>query len=179
MLSGHRRIYLAYGSNLHPGRLQARVGPVQLLGTTSLIDWTLRFDKRGGDGSTKANLRPAPGTGFRAGVALYELDLEQLRLLDGFEGSGRGYETIAITVRIDDLDHEAFTYLAPSQWLSNALLPFDWYVKLIVEGARFHGFEAAIIQKLERQPVRIDDDISRARAELIAMGLTVPEHYQV
>jgi hypothetical protein len=39
--------YFAYGSNLHPLRLQERVPSAALLGWTHLHGWELRFDKRG------------------------------------------------------------------------------------------------------------------------------------
>jgi len=171
------RIYLAYGSNLHPRRLEARIGPVELLGTTVLQGWSLRFDKRGGDGSSKANLHPAPGVDCRAGAALYALDLEQLRKLDRYEGVGRGYETFEMTLPWQSQAITAFMYLAPSQWLSSTLLPFDWYVELIAEGYRFHGFGSAHIEALARQPVQRDQRVERARRELEGLGLRWPAHY--
>jgi hypothetical protein len=176
---GDTRIYLAYGSNLHPRRLEARVGAVNLLGAMQLPGWALRFDKRGGDGSSKANLHPAPGSAASVGAALYALHLDQLRALDRFEGCGRGYETIDITVSLQGRQLTAFMYLAPSQWVSKALLPFDWYVELIAEGYRFHRFESTRIEALARQPVQRDDCAHRARRELEDLGLRVPNHYRM
>lgn len=179
MPAGNPRLYLAYGSNLHPRRLEERVGDVRLITSTQLRDWSLRFDKRGGDGSAKANLHPAPGSGQSVGVALYELTLDQVRILDRYEGCGRGYETISLSISVDGDVLSSFAYLAPSQWLSDQLLPFDWYVALIREGARFHGFESAVLRKLDRQATRIDSKAARARAELSNLGLTVPTHYRM
>ena len=46
-----RLLYAAYGSNLHPGRLQKRVDSARLEGTAFVADLSLTFDKRGVDGS--------------------------------------------------------------------------------------------------------------------------------
>lgn len=172
-----RRIYLAYGSNLHPQRLEARVGPVQLLGPVRLPGWSLRFNKRGGDGSAKANLHAAPGTRSVAFAAAYAMRLEQIGMLDVFEGCGRGYETFALTVLLHGEESVAFTYLAPSQWISSRLPPFDWYVDLIVSGARYHSFDQSYIEQIARQPARKDPDTARARTELSVMDLSLHAHY--
>ena len=50
--------YLAYGSNLFPPRLSARIGIRGVLGTIELPGYQLRFNKRGADGSGKCSLQP-------------------------------------------------------------------------------------------------------------------------
>jgi hypothetical protein len=178
MPTNRQRIYLAYGSNLHPRRLEARVGAVRLLGTVELPGWALNFDKRGGDGSAKANLHAAPGTGRKALAAAFAIDPDQLGKLDVFEGCGHGYETVPMTVRIDRREVEAFTYLVPSQWISSRMRPFDWYLDLIVSGARHHGFDEEFVQSIASRSAWIDPDRARARRELEAMNLPLPEHYE-
>lgn len=178
MPAQRHRIYLAYGSNLHPRRLEARIGAVELLGVAALPGWTLRFDKRGGDGSAKANLHAAPGTERVARAAAYAVRAEQVSRLDVFEGCGRGYETMPMTVRVGHEELSAFTYLAPSQWISADLLPFDWYVDLIVSGARFHGFDQAYVREISQHAAREDPDRARARRELTEMKLPLRAHYK-
>lgn len=178
MPSGRSRIYLAYGSNLHPSRLEARIGSVELLGTVELPGWSLRFEKRGGDGSAKANLHSMPGSEKSALAAAYSLRPDQVSRLDVFEGCGRGYETFPVTVGMNDETVHAFTYLSPSHWLSGSMLPFDWYVELIVAGARFHRFDESYVQLIEDQPSEIDPDQERARNILEGMRLPLPSHYR-
>jgi gamma-glutamylcyclotransferase len=48
--------YFAYGSNLDLARMRARAPAVGLIGPALLQGMRLAFDKRGGDGSGKANL---------------------------------------------------------------------------------------------------------------------------
>ena len=90
-------LYLTYGSNLHPSRLIERVGPVECAGKVCLPGWKLMFDKRGSDGSAKANLRAAPGSDADARAALYELDQKTVVFdcWDRFEVPDAGYDMIS------------------------------------------------------------------------------------
>lgn len=178
MPSARPRIYLAYGSNLHPRRLENRVGPVELIGTLALRGWRLAFDKRGGDGSAKANLRAVPGSSCIVHAAAYGIRHDQLSRLDRFEGCGRGYDTFPMHVSVNADYVEAFTYLATTHWISKALAPYDWYVDLIVAGARFHGFDEAYIERLLHQQVRRDPRHERARGELNDLNLPLRAHYE-
>ncbi len=173
-----QRIYLAYGSNLHPDRLEARVGPVQLLGVVRLPGWCLRFEKRGGDGSAKANLHAAPGAEQAAWAAAFSLRPDQVGRLDVFEGCGSGYESLPVTISLAEERIEAFTYLAPSQWISRNLLPFDWYLELIVHGARYHHIDASFVERIAAHPDREDPDHRRARRELQGLNLPLAARYK-
>ncbi|MDZ7791587.1 MAG: gamma-glutamylcyclotransferase family protein [Xanthomonadales bacterium] len=178
MPSARHKLYLAYGSNLHPHRLEERVGRVELLGNIALSGWSLRFDKRGSDGSAKANLHAAVGQSCNAFAAVYRLDSRQVLILDGFEGCGWGYETFPMTVSIRGNAVDGFTYLAPSQWITPAMVPFDWYLRLVLEGARFHGFPERYIDEITNQTARRDPDAGRARAALDTLNLSIPAHYE-
>lgn len=178
MPSVRQRLYIAYGSNLHPRRLEARIGSVGLVGAVELPGWRLRFEKRGGDGSSKANLHACPGSGFAARAAVFALSPDQVRKLDVFEGCGHGYETVPFTIDLHGKQCQAFSYTAPLQWTTRTLRPFDWYVDVIVSGALHHGFDESYIQQIARQPVREDPDHERARKELRDMNLPLRPHYK-
>lgn len=64
-------LYAAYGSNLHPVRLQERVKSASVRGTAVLEDWKLAFSKRSKDGSGKATLVELDGA--QAHVAVYDV----------------------------------------------------------------------------------------------------------
>lgn len=155
-------IYLAYGSNLHPARLRERIGEVQLLDVVRLPGWRLTFDKRGADGSAKANLRPVAGGDALAWAAAYALDTRQLPTLDRFEGCGRGYETVQLEVPVADRTAECLVYLAPSHWISVDMRPYDWYRDLIVAGARFHRLPDEYIESIVATATIRDPDAKRA-----------------
>lgn len=178
MTAERQYIYLAYGSNLHPHRLEARVGKVDCVGVVELPGWSLRFDKRGGDGSAKANIRPEPGHDCVAYAAAFRLRRDQIPRLDLFEGCGHGYETLRMIVWLGRERVSAFTYLAPLHWLSQNMRPFDWYIDLIVSGASYHGFDETYIERIAAQSAWKDPDRRRAKAELLDMNLPVRAHYK-
>ncbi len=154
--------YLAYGSNLHPVRIGLRVESAQFLGTAFVEDWTLRFHKRGKDGSAKCNIVTG-GAGIHA--AVYQLDDADRVVLDRIEGLGYGYE--AGTIRVPGFG-ECHAYLGDPAWLDNELAPFDWYKALVIEGAQYHGFPAAYVDAIAAIRAEKDPDaVRRAENEFI------------
>lgn len=154
-----KALYLAYGSNLHPMRLQQRVSSATLQQPLRLGGYRLEFNKRGKDGSGKCNIR---FTGQRAdGVfgALYSLDPHEIQVLDHFEGAG--YERQQLALELRGGRSPVFAYVAPDRHCDNRLLPFDWYRQLVFWGARFHGFPAAYLDLVQRVKVVEDDDVER------------------
>ncbi|TVR98170.1 MAG: gamma-glutamylcyclotransferase [Wenzhouxiangellaceae bacterium] len=164
--------YLAYGSNLHPARLEARLGPVTCLGKVALPGWRLCFDKRGSDGSAKANLRAAPGTGQVAWGAVFRLNRAQYAELDRFEGAGRGYETFWLDLMLAGREQAALTYLSPSHWLTDNTQPYDWYRDLVLAGARYHEFPKDYCAAIARIPAVEDSDTKRAARQNSLLGST-------
>ena len=80
--------YAAYGSNLHPLRLNNRISSAQLLATRFLPDWSLCFNKRSKDQSAKCSIL-AGGDGVY--FAIYEISHQDKLVLDTIEGVGTGY----------------------------------------------------------------------------------------
>ncbi len=102
----------------------------------------LAFDKRGADGSGKANLSPDP-LGLVWGV-VYEIAATGWTALDRFEG---GYRRIEVEVERPTGDT-----LPAQTYVSDRLcseLPFAWYLDLVVAGARAHGLPSDWIRLLE------------------------------
>ena len=79
--------YFAYGSNLKTARLVARVPSAAALGIGWLLDYRWRCNKRGADGSAKANIEVFPGA--RVPGVLFEFDATGFDTLDGYEGGYR------------------------------------------------------------------------------------------
>ncbi|TVQ37246.1 MAG: gamma-glutamylcyclotransferase [Wenzhouxiangella sp.] len=162
--------YLAYGSNLHPARLEARLGRVECLGRVRLPGWRLCFDKRGSDRSAKANLRAAPGTGQVAWGAVFRLNRAQYVELDRFEGVGRGYETFWLDLVLEGREQPALTYLSPSHWRTDNSKPYDWYRDLVLAGARYHNFPEDYCAAIARVPAVEDPDTKRAARQNSLLG---------
>ena len=148
--------YLAYGSNLLPRRLCARIPVLAVLGKVALDDWALDFNKRGGDGSGKCNLRPAPGS--IAWGAVYSIAPADKETLDRIEGVGRGYSID--TLSLADFG-PCFFYRAETGALDAALRPYDWYHALVLAGARHHAFPAFYVEAIAAVAVLADADVGR------------------
>ncbi len=161
--------YFAYGSNLHPGRLGARVTITADLGAVALPGWRLHFHKRGADGSAKCNLvRGTPD--FTVWGAVYLLDAAARARLDEIEGVGRGYsiETCLLP------QGEAYFYIAESSYIDDTLVAFDWYVELVLAGARWRAFPRDYIAALEATPRVSDPDIERTARNLVVLRDSAP-----
>jgi AIG2-like family len=162
--------YLAYGSNLHPARIGARIGSVRSLGSAQLPGWTLRFHKSSADGSGKCNLIADP-MGVAYGV-IYEIPITDKRRLDTIEGVGDGYVDTSIELPAFG---QARVYLAEPSHINDRLTPYDWYLAFVVDGARHHRMPAAYIARINGTATVRDQDTarrSRNRAILYAAGFS-------
>ncbi len=139
-------LYFAYGSNMLAARLQARCPSAQIVGPAEAQGFDIAFDKIGQDGSGKATLFAAVGQLVHG--ALFRLGDDDLTELDRVEGVGRGYDRISITVMRNGQGMDATAYLAPSAWRRAGLLPFDWYLGLVLAGAHEQRLPMAWIARL-------------------------------
>lgn len=118
--------YFAYGSNLWMPRMRERCPSARVVGPSLLHGWTAVCDKPSTDGSAKLNIRP-DADGAVAGV-VYQIDDAERPRLDAAEPRYRAIETPAGL---------AYAYDGPP----TLARPHDWYVDLVVAGARSHGLE--------------------------------------
>jgi len=141
-------LYFAYGSNLKIARMCARAPSARPAGIAVLPGYRLVCNKRGADGSAKANLQPAPEE--ETWGALYRLSAADLLELDRFEG---GYQRIQLPVwRPGGEALEAETYR--SQQLTDDPVPSEEYRTLLLEGAREHALPPAHQARLAALPWR-------------------------
>jgi len=139
-------LYFAYGSNLCAARLRELAPSARVRGAAHATDFALRIDKRGVDGTAKANLHRAPG-GVVWG-AVYALEPTDWARLDARE---RDYSRIEIEIVQGDQRALAQTYR--SDLLTDAVAS-AWYKRLIVDGARAHGLPAQWCAWLDGLPAR-------------------------
>lgn len=133
--------YFAYGSNMHAGRLRRRVAGSEPLGPAVLTGYRLRFHKRGRDGSGKCNVVATDDPGDAVHGRLFRVPAAGLDALDRCEG--RGYLRERLTVEHAGGATQAVLYVARPDWIDEALAPFDWYHRYVLEGAREAGLPAA------------------------------------
>jgi hypothetical protein len=159
-------LYFAYGSNMLTTRLRARCPSAEPLGLAYAQGYRLAFSKPGRDGSVKGHLTPARRS--RQPGVLFSIDLAERDALDRAEGLGVGYD------RVDDFAVRragtaavvrASTYLARQP--APALLPYDWYLALVIAGAREHGFDRRRIRALLATASLAHDDRPAHEAALL------------
>lgn len=132
--------YAAYGSNLHPARLEKRVSSAIWVGCAALNNFKLRFHKRGADGSGKCNIVSAPGQIF---VAVYDLTCKDKTVLDAVEGLGNGYEELQLEVPGYG---SCYTYSAAASHIDERLKPYSWYKSLVLLGCQYNNFPGHYVQ---------------------------------
>lgn len=152
-LMKQRLNYFAYGSNLHPLRLQSRIGVCQIQTVARLERSRLCFHKVGLDASGKCDIVLAADFDTAVWGAVYQISPEQKILLDEYESLGKGYQILNTeVVSTDNQCLPVYTYQAMPDFIDPQLQPFDWYHELVLQGVSYHEFPSEyreIIQAVE------------------------------
>jgi gamma-glutamylcyclotransferase len=151
--------YFAYGSNMLRARLRARVPSAVAVTVARLDGRRLDFGKRGRDGSGKCDVPVVSGAGAEAWGVVYALRRAELAQLDRIEGAPEHYVRDRVEVCIDGAGHRVEAYLARRR--GHGLLPFDWYHRVVLAGARQHALPVHYVEWLAVQPCYPDPDASR------------------
>lgn len=119
--------YFAYGSNMNPARVAARIGTTRRALPCVLHDHELRFDKASRvAGIDHANV--APVAGGRVEGALFELvSPGQIDLMDPFEGHPVEYRRHRLPVVTVEGAIEAWVYVAAPGTTAGSLRPAREY----------------------------------------------------
>ncbi|WP_292364411.1 gamma-glutamylcyclotransferase family protein [Mesorhizobium sp.] len=140
--------YFGYGSNMLTARLQARCKSATPVCVAFAEGYRLSFSKPSFDGSGKGHLVRARKRIRQPGV-LFEIDVKDRGELDDAEGIGKGYDRHdEFPVRRHDTKEivNSTVYLATSP--DPTCIPYDWYLALIVAGAREHRFDRRRMRQL-------------------------------
>ncbi|WFM72498.1 gamma-glutamylcyclotransferase family protein [Halomonas sp. CKK8] len=129
--------YFAYGSNMNPARVAARIGATRRVLAGVLHDHALRFDKASRvAGIAHANVVPRQGE--RVEGALFELDDPgQIRRMDPFEGYPNEYDRHRLPVATREGAIEAWVYIAAPGTTAEALRPAREYLEHLLAGEPF------------------------------------------
>lgn len=171
--------YLAYGSNLHPLRLVARVPSARVVGVVEMPGYQLAFHKRSIDGSGKCLIYTEQGEHHKMYGVLYEFDASEKGELDKLEGKGKGYIDQAVNFSLNDKPYTPYTYVAQTTHIDASLDPFHWYKDLVLMGARYHGLPADYVASIAATPSKPDFDIKRKQENenlLRQMGVGLMGH---
>lgn len=161
-MTKRRELYFAYGSNMSPPRLRARLPSVQGYGAARLDGHALAFHKSGTDGSGKCDI-PECARSTVFGV-VYEIARDDLAVLDRIEGVGVGYEREMIQIRCAGERLTAHTYKATR--IDPDLRPFSWYRQHVLAGALAAGLSDAYVSAIRGVETVRDHDLQREKREL-------------
>ena len=161
--------YFAYGSNMSLPRLRRRVSGARAIGSATLRGHSLRWHKRGQDGSGKCDAFEVKDQyAFLQGV-LFEIPVAQKAALDSVEGLGRGYEEKKIDLQLAGGAHtDALTYYATD--IQAELQPFCWYKHHVVAGATEFSLPQDYLRTIESVVAVEDEDRVRREMELVIYG---------
>ena len=151
--------YFAYGSNMLPQRLQRRCASARIDVMATLPGFGLSFSKISNDGSGKATIVSSTYAKARVYGIVFHLASDDMPVLDGFEGRGKGYqrlENVIVYAHPERHPLTVTTYIAEHDHMDDSLQPFDWYLDLVVEGARVGGLPKDYCRRLAATPACVD-----------------------
>jgi gamma-glutamylcyclotransferase len=151
--------YLAYGSNLHPKRLQARCPSANWLQTTYLRGYQLSFNCKGSDDSGKGNLIKTEHPDHRAVVAVYSMLASEKPILDEIEGAP--YRLHYLQLDLEHGNQECFIYLAHEDYVDDSATPYHWYKELIYWGAHYNNAHPELLEHIDNHHAKTDTDAHR------------------
>lgn len=82
-------------------------------------------------------------------------------VLDRYEDLGNGYDLHSFKPTIDFGTDEIFYYMATESRFLCDHHPFNWYLQLVIEGARENALPGYYIERLERIETQIDPNSER------------------
>jgi gamma-glutamylcyclotransferase len=157
-----RVLYFAYGSNMLTNRLCARTPSAIALESGFIQGYQILFDKVSSDGSGKGGIVPTNDSLSVVYGVVFSMDSAEVTCLDRLEGVGTGYSKSNVTVFTETASYQAFTYIAVARKAS--LIPYDWYMALVVRGAIEHSLPAYYVERLLAIDAKPDTDQIRRRA---------------
>lgn len=123
-----KRLYVAYGSNLNFGQMKYRCPTAKLYGIGTINDYELQF--KGLPGSAFATI--APKEGASVPVAVWEIQPQDERSLDRYEGYPSHYFKQDVPVQLDNEEVTAMVYIMNLKM--NFALPSPHYYQTVYEG---------------------------------------------
>ncbi|MBY0539102.1 gamma-glutamylcyclotransferase [Patescibacteria group bacterium] len=150
-------LYFAYGSNMCTKWLRDKCPSARSVGLGMAENYLLVFTKLSKDGSGKAAIEKR-GHSHTYGT-VFEVNESERVLLDRAEGAGYESEHIWIWMPSKQHKERVVTYFTKEK--KKDLLPYDWYLALIIKGAKQNGLPQEYIASLEKQKNTEDNDINR------------------
>jgi len=139
-------LYFAYGSNMCSVRMRERAPSAVAIGIAHLQHHCVICNKRGQDGTAKANIVPRQNASTYG--VLYEINTNEMALLDTEETGYRRVEKMLL----NHLNQEVHAQTYVAFRFTHRPVTTDWYKSLIIQGATEHGLPDDYIRTLEHLP---------------------------
>ena len=137
--------YLAYGSNLNVRQMKLRCPTARVVGTAEIKDYELLFK----GSQTGSYLTIEPKEGGIVPVAVWEVQEQDVRLLDRYEGWPRFYYKKDMEIRYKGIRtgrHRTVTAFVYIMHEDRKLgIPSSYYVRTCMEGYNAFGFDLKIL----------------------------------
>ena len=134
-----KRYYIAYGSNLSLSQMERRCPTATVVGTSILKNWRLLFN---GPASIERK------EGYQVPVLIWELQPEDERSLDRYEGYTNYYRKEMLKVKVKDQVIDAMVYIMND---GGEAIPSRYYYDVLDEGYRKFKFNRNILRKAARE----------------------------
>ena len=157
----------SYGSNMYSKRLIKRVPSADFLDIGKSHGFKVEFFKRSKDGSGKATLIRTKNKSDIIWGTISSILKKEKHLLDEAEGLREGYNEECIPIKTETGKNICtITYIAEDSYIDKELIPYRWYKRLVIEGAKENRLPEKYIEKLKLQKDKEDKNTERAKCEL-------------
>ena len=139
-----KRYYIAYGSNLSEEQMARRCPTATIVGTSILKGWRLLFN---GPASIEKKC------GYQVPVLIWELQPEDEKALDRYEGYPSYYRKEMLEVKVKDQTLDAMVYIMNT---NKEAQPGEYYYNVLDKGYIRFGFDRKILRKALREAYDYD-----------------------
>ena len=166
-----KRLYFAYGSNLNIRQMQHRCPTAKLYGTGIVSDYELQF--KGQPNCAFATI--APKEGAEVPVAVWEIQPQDERSLDRYEGYPSHYFKQNIPVRLDGEEVSAMVYIMNLKMKFG--MPSPYYYQTVLEGYHDCGLDTEVLDQAVRNSAQnFYKDYSQKSQQQILFDLDESEY---
>ena len=162
-----KKLYVAYGSNLHLGQMAHRCPDAKVYGTGVLKNYSLAF---WGNWHRNGVATVLPEAGSDVPVAVWEISKKDEANLDVYEGWPHLYRKESIDVLMDNgTVISGMIYLMNESYPGShikmrACVPSKYYYETIADGYRSFGFDLNILAQARLNTLREQALIGEKRA---------------
>lgn len=144
MKKSNKKLYVAYGSNLHLGQMRHRCPDAKVYGTGVLKNYSLTF---WGNWNRNGVATVLPGAGTDVPVAVWEISAADEKNLDVYEGWPHLYRKEDIEVTMEDGSVVTGMVYIMNEGRMRPCLPSDGYYNTIATGYKSFGFDLEFLKQ--------------------------------